>query len=77
MRRIGEPTLADTDDASIQSLEVAVTEADELVENGDETGARRLLLADLAAIHLWSRRARRGTPAASSSGPRQGARVGR
>ena len=41
MRRRGESTLVDVDDAGIQSLEVAVTEADELIESGDESGARR------------------------------------
>ena len=36
-----------------------MTEADELNEKGDDSGARRWLLAELAAIRLWSRRARR------------------
>ena len=36
MRRIGESTLVDIDDAGIQSREVAVTEADELFEKEDE-----------------------------------------
>ena len=40
MRRMGESTLVDADDARIQSLEVVVTEADELIENGEESGAR-------------------------------------
>ena len=51
-----------------------VTEADELIENGDESEARRLLIAELAAIRLLSRRARQAAPGARSSGPRQGAR---
>ena len=53
MRRIGESALVDTDDARVQSLEEAVSEAEELIGNGDESGARRLLLAELAAIRPW------------------------
>ena len=49
---MGESTLVDVDDARIQSLEEVVTEADELIEKGSESGARRLLLAELAAIRL-------------------------
>ena len=55
MRRRGESTFMVVHDAGIQSLEEAVTEADELIENGDESEARRLLLAELAAVRLWSR----------------------
>ena len=65
MWRTGETTLMDVDDARVQSLEEA---------NGDESGSRRLLLADLAAVRLSSRRARPVAPAAGSSGPRQGVR---
>ena len=74
MQRMGESTIVDIDDAGIQSLEIAVTEEDELIENGDESGARRLLFAELAAIRLWSRRSRLEALAALSSGPRRGAR---
>ena len=60
MRRIGEPTLVDTDDAGVQSLEDAVSDAEELIGNGDESRARRLhFAAELAAIRLESRRAKR------------------
>ena len=45
-----------------------------MIENGDVSGARRLLFAELAAIPFWSRRARLGAPTAGSSGPRQYAR---
>ena len=55
MRRSGEYTLKDLDDAGIQSLEIAVTDADELIENGDESGARLLFLAELAAIRSTAR----------------------
>ena len=73
LRRIGASTLADVDDAGIESLEVAVTEANELVEKGDEPGARRLLLAELAAARLWPRQARQRVAAADSVVPRRGA----
>ena len=53
MRRAGASTLAEKDDAGIQSLEKAVTEADELIEKGDESRARRLLLAELAARYSY------------------------
>ena len=56
LRRTGEPTLAD----------MAVTKADELIENGDESGARRLLFAG----RVWSRRARQVASAAGSTGSR-------
>ena len=42
-------TLVDLEGAWIQSFEKAATEVDELIENGDWSGARRLLLAELAA----------------------------
>ena len=73
LRRIGASTLADVDDAGIESLEVAVTEANELVEKGDEPGARRLLLAELAAARLWPRQARQRVAAADSVVQRRGA----
>ena len=41
VRRVGESILVDTDDAGIQSLEIAVAEADVLIGNKDESGARR------------------------------------
>ena len=34
-----ESTFVDIDDTGIQSLETAMTEADGLIENGDESGA--------------------------------------
>ena len=55
---MGESTLVDVDDARIQSLEEAVTEADELIEKGSESGARRLFLAVLAAIRLVTKAGR-------------------
>ena len=57
MRRIGESTFVHIDDAEVQSLEELVSEAEALIGNGDEPGARRWLLAELAAIRLGSRRA--------------------
>ena len=42
-----------------------MTEADELIGNGDESGEWRLLLAELAATRQWSQ-----PLAAGSSGPR-------
>ena len=73
LRRMGASTLVDVDDAGIESLEGAVTEANELVEKGDEPGARRLLLAELAAICLLARQARQRVVAADSIVPRRGA----
>ena len=67
----------DIDDAGIQSLEIAVTEADELIEDGDESGARHLLLAQLAATRPRSTSNARGTcrrlqsPAARCQGEQQ------
>ena len=58
MRRTSESTLVEKDDAGFQSLEIAVAKAEESTENGYESEAQRLLLAELAAIRLWSRRAR-------------------
>ena len=57
MRGTGESTLVYTDDAGVWSLKEAVSEAEELTGNGDESGARHLVLAELAAIRSGSRRA--------------------